>query len=363
MEQTRIQMFEQETYPILFADFAKATIKHFEQHQDTITETWKKALKQYMTHLVTLQENDLIDPVGEIDISFLYTSLEDTQPKFQIDSYGEFGRVTEESMLTEYLPADWIIVEVKALTTKLEKCIQEKGIRYYIRAAQIEVFKLRAIRSLLYYFALRFKYFIENMIDFRTLAKVKKMPTFLIQIGEYMDWQKTLYAILPIVDIFNCDRSTNLKFRKFLAVYYEDKIFCNLDLSQSSFKDCTFKDSRIEECVMHDCMFDGCVFERMTVKNTKMTGSIFVNCIFQQTVFEETTFDEISANQNQLEYFEPAEFYDCSFQELSCKACAFVGCLVENCDAEQVIIEDSTTSESGFDKWNKKEKTSMDEEA
>lgn len=356
MGQTCIQMFEQQIYPELFAKAAEHTINCFEQQQEKRTEEWKRLLQQYVGQLIALQEECAAPPVEEIDISFLYTSLEETSkedfPKFQIDSYGKGGRVANSSILTGYVPADWIAEGAEELSHQLTERVKEEGLRCYIRAAEIDTLKLRAVRSFLYYFALRFKYDIQEMLDFKSIAKIKKEPHFFIQIGEYMDWQKTIYAVRPAVDIFNCEKNTELRFRNFSAISYKDKQFKDLNLSQSSFKDCTFEDSSIKGCTMSDCMFDGCVFERVTVNATKLTGSIFVNCTFREVVFEETVFFENfekKADNSVLEYFEPAEFHDCGFISLKFKSCSLVACPVRNCDTYTVEIEDSDIDGSGFE--------------
>ena len=355
MEQTRIQMFEQQIYPELFAKAAEHTIDCFEQQQEKRTEEWKRLLQQYIEQLIALQEEYAAPPVEEIDISFLYTSLEEGSPKFRVDSYGKGGRVANSSILTGCVPADWIAEGAEELSHQLTERVKEEGLRCYIRAAEIDTLKLRAVRSFLYYFALRFKYDIQDMLDFKSIAKIKKEPHFFIQIGEYMDWQKTIYAVRPTVDIFNCEKNTELRFRNFSAVYYKDKQFKDLNLSQSSFKDCTFEDSSIEGCNMSDCMFDGCVFENVTANATKLTGSIFVNCTFQGTVFEETVFFEKKADDSELEYFEPAEFHDCGFISLKFKSCSLAACPVRNCDTYTVEIEDSNIDGSGFEEKSKEE--------
>ncbi len=184
------------------------------------------------------------------------------------------------------------------------------------------------------------------MIDFRLIAQMEKAPHFFIQIGEYMDWQKTIYAIRPAIDIFNCDRTADLRFRNFPAVLYKEKHFQKLDLSHS-----VFKDSSIEDCIMNDCMFDGCTFENVKVETTSMTGCIFSDCVFRRTEFTESIFFEEGPNIENPQYFEPAEFHECSFDDVALKHCILIGCPVINCDASKLDIDvDSKIEYSGFAK-------------
>ncbi len=351
MGDTYIQIFEEKVYPEIFATAAEYTIDLFEQQKDKITEMWKKVLQQYMEQLILIQKDRKVPPVTEIDLSFLYSSLQEEHPKYRIDSYGEGGRVFGDSFLIGFLPADWMTVGLEQLTRNLSERAVEESLRRYIRPAMIETLRLRAVRSLLYYFSMRFKYFIEDMIDFRLIAQIEKAPHFFIQIGEYMDWQKTIYAIRPAVDIFNCEQTADLRFRNFPAVLYKEKYFRELDLSHSVFKDSTFEDSSIEDCIMNDCVFDGCTFENVKVETTRMIGCIFSDCVFRQTSIIESIFYEEESNIKNLQYFEPAEFHECNFDGVALKGCVLTGCPVINCDAPKLNIDVDTKIEySGFAK-------------
>lgn len=345
MGETRIQMFEQGIYPGIFAKAAEETISSFDQKKDKITEEWKGILKRYMEQLAGIQEEKKAPPVAEMNLSFLYTSLEEGHPRYRIDSYGEGGRVMEDSILTGYLPADWIAAGLDGLVGQLTARASEEGLRRYVRPAQIDTLRLRAVRSFLYYFALRFKYLIPDMLDLRLLARIAKAPHFLIQAGEYMDWQKTIYAVRPFVDIFNCDRSEDLRFRSFPAVSYRNKAFRDLDLSQSSFKDSVFADSSMEGCTMDDCMFDGCTFEHVKVDASRMAGCIFADCVFRQVVFSGTVFSEECAVRDNPQYFEPAEFHSCCFDGVELRGCILTGCPARNCDAPGLEADADTRME------------------
>lgn len=364
MGETYIQMFERNTYPEIFASAAEKTADAFRNEKDKLTKTWKGILSRYMEQLIAVQEEGMAPPVAELDLSFLYTSLEDEHPKYRIDSYGEGGRVAGGSILTGYLPADWMTAGLEELTRQLTERAAEESLRRYIRPAMIETLRLRAVRSLLYYFALRFKYFIPDMLDLKLLARIEKAPHFFIQIGEYMDWQKTIYAVRPAVDIFNCEKTADLRFRSFPAALYEDKAFRDLDLSNSSFTDSTFRDSSIEDCTMTDCMFEGCTFENVKMDTVSMAGCIFADCVFRQTVFKKTSFFEEELDKDSPQYFEPAEFHGCSFDGVTFQGCVLTGCPVRNCDAPGLETDAETKMEySGFVKLMQKAGTSGNEEA
>lgn len=347
MAETYIQMFQEEYYPKVFSEIAGEAILYYVRNEAHIIEQWKSALNQYLDKIIQLQKSGLADPVSEIIFSFLYTSLQDKNAKFQLDSYGERGHVLENSMLTDYVSADWLTVKLEELGNKLTECAANEGLRRYIHPAEIEVLKLRAVRSLLYYFTMRFKYAIQEVVDRRQLARVVKAEVFAIQIGEYMDWQKTIFALLPEVDIFNCDRDTGLQFRSFHAIHYKEKRFENLMLDHSQFLDCHFQDSEIEDCGMNDCVFEHCKFKNVRIQNSKMKGCRFLKCTFNDTTFENVTFDRQEQDED-TEYYDPVIFFWNDFSNCQFIKCQLSNCNVVDCDMQNMEITGGRADNSGF---------------
>lgn len=347
MENSCIEMFEKSFYPKAFLNLANKTIESFEERLEDIVQQWNTGMKYYFTGLYNLQKKRLAPEISEITLSFLYTSGQMGEPKFRIDSYGEGGRLVSESIYTEELPADWLYTYMEKFVQELSEYTLTESIRRFVRPAELEVLKLRAVRSLLYYFSSRFRYIIADILDFKQMAKIKKEESFVIQMGEYMDWQKTLYAILPEVDIFHCERNTLLSFRSFPAFYYQDKVFRELVISNARFMDCTFTDSVIETCVMNDCVFSNCIFENMTIKNTKMIGSLFLECTMKDCVWDGVTFSG-EMPEDEAEYYEPAEFYRCDIKENQFRECILSECPTKECDMEGVTVYNGSAKNSGF---------------
>lgn len=348
MAETYIQMFQEKFYPAAFQKMAEKTIRKFLDKEKQITEAWKRELGRYMEDIAGLQEEGSAEPVAELDISFLYTSLDEGQPRFRIDSYKEGGRLFHESMKTAYLKADWMTLELDGMAEQLKEYAEKESLRRYIRPAEYEVLKLRAARSLLYHFTDRFKYAIWDVLNQKSLAKMQKAEVFVIQMGEYMDWQKTIYAILPEIDIFNCDKSAKLRFRHFPAIYYKEKTFQKLDLSQSRFEDCSFEDTAIEGGCMNDCIFDGCTFENVTITGTQMAGSLFRNCTMKHVKFENIVFCGVGIEGHESEYFEPSEFRGCTFLTGSFRECQLANSIAVNCDVQELEFVDCNARDSGF---------------
>ncbi|GEM_PF-1218059 len=347
MADSCIEMFEETFYPRAFLTLAEKTIEVFEAQEEEIIKEWKAGIKQYLTMLENLQKDRLAEEVSELHLSFLYTSLLSGKPGFRIDSYGEGGRLGSETVLTEELSADWLGSCLEEFTRELEQYTRAESIRRFIRPAELEVLRLRAVRSLLYYFTGRFRYLISEILDFRQLAKVEKEESFVIQMGEYMDWQKTLYALLPEVDIFNCDKDSFLSLRRFSAFSYQNKVISGLTVNSARFLDCTFKNTIIDDCIMNDCLFAGCMFENVKIKATKMKGCLFLDCTMKNTAWERITFFEEDMYV-EAEYYEPAEFYRCQLTDNQFIESNLSECVVTDSAMDRVTVYGGRAENSDF---------------
>lgn len=347
MAESYIEMFEETYYPPAFKKMALHTIRDFDEHQEEITENFKNMLDRHMDQLCSRQNLKTSGMVEEITLSFLYTSLEQECAEFRIDSYGEGGRLYGEELLSERFFTPWLTVYLDELTDALKVCAEENSLRRYIRSAELEKLKLRAVRSLLYYFSSRFRYVMADALDRKRLAALQKTDTFVIAMGEYQDWQKPVFALMPEVDIFNCGEQTMLDFRRFAAVYYKDKDFEGKRITNSRFTDCTFEDCRMEGCQLNDSIFDGCVFKNVEWKETEMIGCLFIDCEFQNVRFEKIAFDA-DTSQKTEEYYEPAEFYRCGFSDTAMENCLCSRCVVKDCDIENLVITASVAEKSDF---------------
>jgi len=349
MAETYIEMFREKHYPGIFQETAEWTVEQFESDEARVIEDMGNAIRRYFEQIASMQAGGQAPPAAEVEISFLYTSLNEGEARFRLDCYGEGGRVLGESMATAYLPAGWMTAGLEELVGKLRQRAEKEHLRRYIREAELEVLKLRAARSLLVYFAGRMKYILREALDLECLAKVKKEEAFAIQFGEYMDWHRPLYAILPEVDVFNCDRETELRFRDFPAIRYQEKRFAGLVMDQAKFKDCTFTRTVIEGCRMNDCLFDRCTFEDVEISDTSMAGCLFRGCTFNGAGFDRVVFYGSPLEGYETEYFQPAEFYECSMEQVRFQECVLTCCMTPGCQAQQVTVAGGSMEYSGFE--------------
>lgn len=350
MASSYIEMFEEELYPPAFHSFAAEVVESFNEKQERITQTLKGVLNGYLEDLCRLQKARLAGSVAQITLSLLYTSLEEKGVEFRIDSYEEGGFLYTDTLLAERFPAPWLAGELSSLMEALEERVVEENLRRYIRPAGLERMKLRALRSLLYYFSSRFRYVMADALDRKRLAELKKEETFIISMGEYLDWQKVIFALRPEVDIFNCEAGSTFCFRRFSAICYEKKSFGNLDIHHARFTDCTFRDCTIGGCQMNDSIFDGCTFKNVEIRHTKMLGCLFIDCSLQECHFQEVSFYGNGADTDtKLEdYYEPAEFLACAITECRIENSDLTNVHAKGCDIQNLGIGSSAVYGSGF---------------
>lgn len=158
MAETYIEMFQEEHYPGIFQEIAQWTVRQFEAEETKIIEDMENVLRRYFGQIASMQAAGQAPAAAEVEIAFLYTSLDQGEARFRLDCYGEGGRVLGESMASARLPAGWMTAGLEELVARLRQCVEKEHLRRYIREAELEVLKLRAARSLLGYFAGRMKY-------------------------------------------------------------------------------------------------------------------------------------------------------------------------------------------------------------
>lgn len=347
MADSYIEMFEETYYPPALLRLFQKTKEAFEEEQEEIQTKIGKELNSYLEILQKWQKEGLISPISEITISFLFTSYYFKQPVFQIDCYGAGGQVLRDSLLTEYIEADWLTRYIEEFQEELLEQAKKNSLGRFIRKAEMQVLGLRAVRSLLSYFSGYMKYWIPDKIDKRKLGKVQKEENFFITFGEYKDWQRPVLARLPEVDIFNSDSDTSFLFRTFRAIYYEKKSFVKLTLNFAVFKDCTFQNCKISFCRMNDCLFENCRFEEVTIENSEAIAGSYANCSFKKVKFEKAAFSD-SEKEEKIEVYKNTEFYHCRFQDTEWNQCDLSDSTLSSCEMEQIQVKECKTLHSDF---------------
>lgn len=335
MEANCIELFSKEYYPPAFLGMFQKTKEYFDSQEEKIWELFGGTLNHFFESLSHLQGQDILPAVSDIKISFLFTGYYFGKPQFQLDAYSEGGYLLGESLLSERFSAEWMTQYIEEMKEELLETSKKESMIRFVRPAQIEVFGLQAVRSLLYYFGGHMKYLIPDCFEAGKLSKVRKSPEFYLSFGEFMDWQRPLLARLPEVDIFNCDPNTPLTFRTFRAIYYEKKSFSQLKLDHACFKDCTFLNCTITDCSMRDVLFENCRFNQVSFEKTSLLGCSFAFCRIEHTKFRKTECRIEEVTEDISEVYKEVEFYHCTLEENCFEETDLSEILFEDCEGAQ----------------------------
>ena len=102
-----------------------------------------------------------------------------------------------------------------------------------------------------------------------------------------MDWQRPIWKQRPEVDIFFCEKETDLRFRVFHRVWYEEKEFQELTLDDCRFEECTFQNCHFTGTSLRDARLSGCIFRECTFDGVLLNGARFDGCSLEQVRMKE----------------------------------------------------------------------------
>lgn len=329
MNSERHQSFEEKHFSSAFETFAKKTMKNYYENEEVIVGHIKKQLSDYVQMIAKSQQIAYIPKIAYIHLSFLYTSYHVGEAKFQIDAYSIQGIGLEDSLYTGYFKDEVITTYIEELKEDLLNRSSE--LRRFLAPAYIDTLILRALRSMLRYFLTIIKYKCEEIIDLEAFKLLEKETDFFLCYGEYYDWQKPIFGMREEIDLFNYDWHESTNFRKFLGIYYEDKIFEELNLSHSVFKDCTFLNCKIKETIWNDCVFENCIFQDSQIIESYFLGVTFIKCKCKDLKFDKTIFDWMPDSKNKK-----TDFY----KVVELDECEIVRCNFQDCMLETVVLED-----------------------
>lgn len=349
MAETYWERFEEEEYSKELLELSRKTAASFHEKEEEIRMLFSEGIHSILKKAVLLQEKGEIPPLAELTVSFLFSSFYFGQPEFRLDCYGKGGYLMTESLLTETVPADWLTRYVEEMGQTLFMRAKQEGLARYIRPAGIYVLCLRAVRSLLLHYSGWMKYRMPELLDFKKYSRLILEESFRLSFGEYLDWQRVLYAKLPEVDLFNCSKETSFLHRTFHSIYYEKKTLENLDLTGAVFHGCTFCNTAINNCCMNDCLFETCIFEAAVIRDTLMAGCTFVDCTIEGVMLESVLFSSEKMEESP-EVYKCTEWMESKLSSVQFAACDLNGCQLYLCQLREVLIQGGTLEDSDFSK-------------
>lgn len=279
-----LQEFEQQEYHEITRQFMEKTVAYIRENADAAIGGIRTKLDSFMADIARQQKIQMI-PVGQITLSLIRVSAWEEKKLIRMDAY-DAEQLMGRNVAYQYIDAGWLFTQWQAYYDSLKKAVKDKGKSLYIREASIRNMMCRTLKKLAYILAAALKYTLNDADYMEHFKECARAEGFIISAGEYMDWQKVLYAEPPEVDIFfNRDRHP-LIFQKLENKRYRDKDFCGLDLRHARFTHCDFIRCSFEETDLSDVRFVDCRFKNVDMKSGKLYGAAFLGCILENTDME-----------------------------------------------------------------------------
>lgn len=341
-----IAQFQSECYLPAASTAMNRIMASYTDNAEQIHKTVVGQFDVFFRCITRLQERNLMDAVHSVALSFPYSSLLCGNPCMMFEVYPDFPFFASK-LVQEIFSAPWIFPDWNEFYEDLLCRTQKLGLAAVVRPPYIKSTMWDTARYVLHFVSTFVK---AQMVDVEHLPSfhtMRKADTFRVTFGEYMDWQRLIYAQLPPIDIFNCEDHEPLSFRVFRSAVYEDKIFENLELDDARFESCVFRNCSFKGSKLRDAKFDGCDFESCRFEQVRLDGARFSGSKLQNIEMSEIkTNCMIPDPDTILGGFTTTDFVNCFLENLSitksdCSASQFQGCQAKNLTANASKLSSS----------------------
>lgn len=330
-----IAQFQSECYLPAASTAMNRFMVSYTDNAEQIHKTVVGQFDVFFRCITRLQERNLMDAVHSVALSFPYSSLLCGNPCMMFEVYPDFPFFASK-LVREIFSAPWIFPDWNEFYEDLLCRAQKLGLATVVRPPYIKSTMWDTARYILHFVSTFVKAQMVDVEHLPSFQTMRKADTFRITFGEYMDWQRLIYAQLPPIDIFNCEDHEPLSFRVFRSAVYEDKIFENLELDDARFEFCVFRNCSFKGSKLRDAKFDGCDFEGCRFEQVRLDGARFSGSKLQNIEMSEIkTNCMIPDPDTILGGFTTTDFVNCFLENLSitksdCSASQFQGCQAKN---------------------------------
>ncbi len=240
------------------------------------TEAFLSPLEAFLGLLLEHQDRGSIPPASWLCLSFLRTSLRQGKPVLLAEAY-ETLPFLEKPLMSCELSGEWMLPDWEVFREELEENTRQQSMGRYVRLPERRSYEAEAVSIPLRQLAMTMKYMLRGL-EYRGIwNRLSGMEGFTVSYGEYMDWQFPLLEIKGDVDLFLCDDRTDLTFRRFKGLHYENKQFDSRELDDSVFRECVFQKVDFTGTKLRNVRFIGCVFEDCVFEGAELMGSSFLS--------------------------------------------------------------------------------------
>lgn len=339
-----IAQFQAECYLPAATAAMKRFMISYTDHAEQIHKTVIGQFDAFFRCIARLQERKLMDAVHSVAISFPYSSLLCGDPCMMFEVYPDFPFFAPK-LVQEIFSATWIFLDWNEFYEDLFARTQKLGLSTVVRPPYIKSSMWDVARYMLHFASTFVK---AKMVDVEQLSSFKAMrkaAVFRVTFGEYMDWQRLIYAQLPPIDIFNCDEHEALTFRLFSSAVYESKSFDNLQLDDAQFESCIFRNCFFKNSKLRDAKFEGCDFENCRFEQVRLDGARFSGSKLLNVEMCEIKTNCMIADPNTiLGGFTTTDFMNCFFENVSITKSDYSASQFQGCQAKHLTADASELS-------------------
>ena len=275
IQSTYITEFRENELKQATDEFRKATDKSTMENMPAICEQTKRTFSELFSHIAQIQGEN---PVGRITISLIRISAWEERQRARIEVYDRdeiVGRLLYETQTD----VSYIFTEWENYRKRIVDMAETKGVRRYIKDPVVRLFMEERLTDMASYLYAIYKYILIDAEEIENYGLMNTIPGFMITIGEYMDWQKVLYAEVPPIDLADVDESSPAMYARFKNKIYRDLHIRGADLESTKFTDCKFYRCTFENVNLNDALFENCQFKDVVMKSGTMYGAVMKKCV------------------------------------------------------------------------------------
>lgn len=349
MDNKYIQEFRENCYNTVTNNFFEKTNTSIVSNMKQIEDKFILMFEELFEEVCQFQENIPIE-VGCIQVSLMYTSIYENNPKIRIEVYSSQG-IFEESIYNTEIQADWLFVYWKEYETNLNEGIKKHHLERYIRKAAVKKLMAESIGMLIYLYVINIKYLFAYVNEWKSFESILKSEGFYISAGGYLDWQKVLYASVSEVDIFFNTASVPLYFQVQNDKVFKNKQFNHLNLQNSRFNRDTFDNCSFEQVDLSDCDFNQCTFQNVRFNHCKLYGMLLIDCELKGVTIEQSEWSYVLKPDEKLrDVYRNGQIIDSKINKMQMINSNLSYCKIVNSKSNEVFVDqESVTVASDFD--------------
>lgn len=317
------------------------TMRNFDE--DKNVKSFIAAMEHVINNVAQLQGKTELPLAAHLVVSVMYTNVYFGESKLRLDFYGS-GWPIDEAFYSEYIDADWLFTYWPSYKDALTAAAHNQ--RTWVRSTHLESLHWKAVEQLAYSLYAKLKYWLQDFAASPALGALKREEQFYLLFGEYQDWSKIVFAMLPPIDLCNCESDDFLRFRNHEKRRYYSKTFIDLDLSSSRFQDCTFKNCHFIDMDLSDVVFINCYFSDTTFTNVRLSGTLFSHTTLQDIQFRDVQAELISHDNKDI--YRSLAFVDSRLNHMVLLNCCFPYAFLTDSQQTDIKIEGGHYTGSDF---------------